>query len=129
MPTGEKENSKKNLELGRFKPGVPSNPLGKKPGTRNRATIARQVLGMLAKYPDKVFDQLAAMYPELSRDMTMEEMILVVQSHKAISKADTQAAKLVLESAYGLPKQEIDVVSDGKSLALPPINFTKKEPA
>lgn len=82
---------------------------GKKPGTLNRSTIPKQILAMRGLYPDKVFQILKETYPELEKDMTVEQMLYITQLDKAIKEKDTGAANFIISSAHGQPKQEIDL--------------------
>lgn len=45
----------------------------------------------------------------------------------AVSKKQPWAVKLYFEYMYGKPKQSTDITSNGDSIAIPTINFTKGE--
>ena len=96
-----------------FQPGKSGNPSGKLPGTKNRSTIARKVLEMRALFADEMFDKLQQQYPEITKQMTVEEIGTVVQAHKMISEGDTNAYKALHDSAYGAPKQETETTING----------------
>jgi hypothetical protein len=100
----------KNIANHKMKPGQTLNPHGRPLGSRNRSTVARQILSIIAKYPDEVFADLLKLYPELQKEMTIEEMMTVVQADKAIRKQDTNAYKALMDSAHGAPKQEFEMV-------------------
>ncbi|WP_421827092.1 hypothetical protein [Larkinella sp.] len=93
------------------KPGEVRNPNGKPKGTRNRSTIARRVLGLLVKdgLPDVTINALRSMYGDKVDEMTLEEAVTLVQVGDAIAgKRRAIAYKVVLDSAYGLPKQQLE---------------------
>lgn len=94
------------------KPGEVRNPNGKPKGKRNRATIAKELLTIMAKegLPETTLAVLRKLYGNTVDDWTMERVITLVQIGDAISgKRRTAAYKAVMDSAYGLPKQEIDL--------------------
>lgn len=82
---------------------------GIKKGSHHRSTIPKQILAMKGLYPDKVFEVLKQTYPELEKDMTVEQMLYITQLDKAIKEKDTQAANFIITSAHGQAKQEIDL--------------------
>lgn len=95
-------------KIGRhWKPGESGNPEGKPKGTFNRSTIAKRVLQMNCELPEEAYQKIKAIYPDIEKRMSAEEMATIVQITNAISKGDTQAYKAVMDSAYGAPTQEI----------------------
>lgn len=104
-----------------FEPGKSGNPTGKKKGVLNRNTIARRVLAMIASLPEDKFDELKQIAPKMPKKMTMEEVMTLVQVKKAID-GDNQSYKLLMDSGYGAPKQEIDMTSEGERIN-PTINI------
>lgn len=84
---------------------------GNQAGTRHRSTIPRQILAMKGLYPDKMFDILKQTYPELEKDMTVEQMLYITQLDKAIKEKDTAAANFIVTSAHGQAKQELEIDS------------------
>lgn len=91
------------------------NKEGRKKGVLNRNTIARRVLAMIATLPeDKVLD-LKKIAPKMPKKMTMEEVMTLVQVKKAID-GDNQSYKMLMDSGYGAPKQEIDMTSEGERI-------------
>lgn len=99
-----------------FEAGTSGNPNGRPEGARSRSTIPKQLLAMRGLYPDKVFEVLKQTYPELEKDMTIEQMLYVTQLDKAIKEKDTQAANFIITSAHGQAKQEIEM--DNKTTIL-----------
>lgn len=87
---------------------------GRPKGSVSRSTIARKVLGMIGNVPEDVYNQLKLLYPSMERKMTFEEIMTLVQAKKAIIDGDNQSYKLVLDSAFGAPKQEMDMVGEIK---------------
>lgn len=100
--------------------GETNNPKGKPKGTKNRSTIARQILEMAAILPQESYMFLSELVPGLSEKFTIEETMTLIQVAKAITDKDTQAYKALLDSAYGAPKQEIEHSGDEEN----PIKFT-----
>jgi hypothetical protein len=96
-----------------FKPGQSGNPKGKPKGVKNRSTTAKIILDMIAKYPDNIFDKLKDQYPGLEKEMSIEEMMTIIQADKAIRKQDTQAYNAVMDSRYGKANQPIDAAING----------------
>ena len=64
----------------------------------------------------------------LQEASTKEDVISVIQMilNKAVRDEDIPAAKLYLEYYLGKPKDSLDVTTNGKSITLPTINFTKR---
>lgn len=99
-------------ELGKeyqFKPGQSGNPKGYPKGVKNRSTIARKILEMKGLLPDKVIDKLKTVFPEIESQMTVEEIMTIVQAGKAIEKGDYYAYSALMDSGYGKPQQTLDV--------------------
>lgn len=91
----------------RFKKGQSGNPKGKIAGTKNRATIARKVLEMRGALPEEAMKKLKNLFPDIKNDMTIEELMTIKMVGEAITKGDTQAYKVVMDSGYGSPSQAI----------------------
>lgn len=90
------------------KKGEVRNPNGRPKGSKNRATIARQILGMSATMPKEVFDRIKKIYPSVADTMTVEEVATLTLITRAIMNGDHRAYKAVMDSAYGQPKQVIE---------------------
>ena len=87
---------------------------GRPKGAKNRSTIARAIMAMNAKLPNEAVEKLKEIYPEITNDITIEEAMAIMQVAKAIIGQNTGAYKALMDSAYGLPKQEIDqTITDG----------------
>lgn len=83
------------------KTGEVRNPNGRPKGSKNRSTIARQILSMKTTLPEKAHAQLLAIFPQMKQKLTVEEVITLIQAAKAIGQKDTVAYKALLDSAYG----------------------------
>jgi hypothetical protein len=81
---------------------------GRPKGSKNRSTIARAIMDMNIKIPEKILSQLKEIYPDMANNLTIEEAMAYIQATKAIQDKDTAAYKALMDSGYGLPKQEID---------------------
>lgn len=96
-----------------FPPGVSGNPAGGKPGVKNRSTISRKVLDMVGILPEAIYESLKKISPSIEKSMSLEEIIDIVQAHKAIAGKDTQAAKYLKDNIYGAPKGEtLDITTN-----------------
>jgi hypothetical protein len=104
-----------NIKNYKMKPGETLNPNGRPKGVKNRSTIVRQILEMKGVIPAEAFDKLKGIFPELKNDITVEEIMTIQQVNKAIKKADTNAYSKLMDSAYGLPKQEIQATNNNIS--------------
>lgn len=91
------------------------NRAGRPKGSQNRNTIARKVLAYKAIIPDKLYDKLKEYFPDLDKATTAEELMSLAVAYRAIKKSE-QGYKNVMDSAYGAPKQEIDMTSDGERI-------------
>jgi hypothetical protein len=111
-----------------YEKGQSGNLNGRPVGTKNRSTIAKKVLEMTAIYPDKVFEQLQKQYPEITKSMTIEEMGTIIQADKMIRQKDTVAYRAILDSAYGAPKQEVDMDFKGELVIPAPVIYNTAPP-
>lgn len=64
---------------------------------------------MTAKLPNKTLESLLQVFPELEKNMSVEEIMTLMQAAKAIVDKDTNAYKTLMDSVYGAPKQEIEM--------------------
>ena len=97
-----------------FEPGKSGNPNGRPEGAKTRATVAKKVLEMEWMIPEKIFQKLKELFPGIEQKMTVEDIIYITQAHKAIKRGDHQAAKFIIDSRYGAPKQEMEMVGEIK---------------
>lgn len=82
-----------------FKPGESGNPAGLKPGIKNRSTIARKWLELEIKEKNPITG--------IEEQLSLEDLITLAQI-KAAKKEDSQAYKVLMDSRYGAPKQDIE---------------------
>jgi hypothetical protein len=93
------------------KPGEIRNPKGKPKGTRNRSTIAKELLTLMAKdgLPEQTIAALRKMYGDKVDEWALEKVMTLIQIGDAISgKRRASSYKVIMDSAYGLPKQAIE---------------------
>ncbi len=90
-----------------FQPGQSGNPTGRKPGSKNRSTVARQVLDLAVNLPPHKLARLQQMLPGLTADIDVELAMTLALAVRAI-KGNINAYKALMYSAYGSPKQTID---------------------
>lgn len=122
----------------KFKEGQSGNPSGRPKGSRNRSTVAREMLDLIIKDVDPLtvigkgdVAEIAAALG-LSEEETQliesnaEEFITLAMIAQA-KAGDVAAYKALMDSAYGTPKQTLEQID---SRAEPPeIVFTKpKDP-
>lgn len=88
------------------KKGEIRNPWGKGKGTLNRATVVKMVLSMEAELPEKVLQELRKLYPtEFNKKKYNSEFIAtVILVRKMILTGDPKIYKVLMDSAYGMPK-------------------------
>lgn len=96
-----------------IKKGQVLNPNGRPKGSRNRSTIAREILSMKGALPEDVFKRLKAIFPEINNKMSIEEIMSVKMTQQAITKGDVTAYKAIMDSAYGSPNQSISGPNEG----------------
>jgi hypothetical protein len=84
---------------------------GRPVGSKNRSTIMRKVLDMQGTLPDEMFEALKEIFPGIEKKMTFEEMASIAQAANAV-KGDTAAYKAMMDSAYGAPKQDLEISSE-----------------
>ena len=88
----------KDIKEYEFKKGQSGNPSGRPRGAKNRSTIARKWLEAVEKYKNPITGQM--------EDMTQEDIITLAQIVKA-RKQNSMSYKVLLDSAYGSPDQNI----------------------
>ncbi|NCB85388.1 MAG: hypothetical protein EOM44_12985 [Bacteroidia bacterium] len=88
-----------NIKPHNFKPGQSGNLSGRPRGIKNKKTIIREILSMSAILPEKQIEALQKLYPSVKNNMSIAEIMTIVQAHKAITKADTFAFKAIMDYA------------------------------
>lgn len=86
--------------------------IGRPLGAKNRSTIARKILEMKASIAEERLDVLKTMYPDMTNDVTVEDVATIMIASNAMT-GDVNSYKALMDSAYGAPKQEFEV--DDKS--------------
>jgi len=107
-----------NENLKPFKSGDDSrrNLCGRPKGVKNRSTIVQAIMDANITMPEKVFKKLKEIYPDMANNLTIEEAMAYIQVTKAIQGKDTAAYKVLMDSAYGMPKQSTDITSKGQKI-------------
>ena len=90
-----------------WKKGESGNPNGRPKGSRNRSTIARKWLNVKTKAINPLSQE--------EEDMNQEDMITLALIKKA-RQGDVAASKAILDSAYGQPKEQLDISADAPSI-------------
>lgn len=65
-------------------------------------------MAMTARLPPQQLVKLKEIFPELTADLTVEEVMTLAMAARAISKNDYNAYKVLMDSGYGAPKQTIE---------------------
>ena len=97
----EKQRAARKKNLKPFQPGQSGNPAGRKKGSLNKATVLRKLLDSDIKIPDGIYNELKNYYPHIQQNANIEDVMDLIQIHKAITKGDTRAWQLIKESVYG----------------------------
>lgn len=82
--------------------------IGRPMGAKNRSTIARKILEMRAVIPAERLDKLHEIYPDMTNDITVEDVATIMVSAGAMD-GDVNSYKAIMDSAYGAPKQDIEM--------------------
>jgi hypothetical protein len=90
---------------------------------RRGQELVRLILSLPFKGGDGLLKAKIAEYFGIDEnDISIEEMILLKQAEKAIKTGNTRSAELLLDRAYGKPRQESDInYNDNKPII---IDFT-----
>jgi len=98
--------------------GEVRNPNGRPKGSKNRSTVARELLDLVTK-ASNILDP-----NDPNQEFTQEELMVAKMIQNA-KEGDVQAFKAVLDSAYGTPKQTVETTV--KDVTPPKITFIDKE--
>lgn len=82
-----------------FKPGESGNPAGRPVGSKNRSTTARKWLAVLEKIENPITKK--------EEELSQEDIVTLVLISKARG-GNVNAYKQLMDSAHGLPNQQID---------------------
>lgn len=83
-----------------FQPGTSGNPNGKIAGTKNRSTIAKKWLEVEIKAKNPLTG--------LEEMLSQEDLITLAQI-KAALQSESTAYKVLMDSRYGSPKQDLEI--------------------
>ena len=111
--------SKEDIKSNQFQKGQSGNPKGRPKGTRNRSTVAKEILNLMTEGTNPVTRE--------QQQMSQEHIVYFALLKKA-RNGDVAASKAILDSAYGQPKETVDVNSDAPSVDFRTLfNFKKNE--
>ena len=101
--------AKEDIEKHRFKKGQSGNPKGRPKNARNRSTIAKEILNLVSKGVNPLTRE--------EEEMSQEHWLYLSMLNKS-RKGDVAASKLILDSAYGQAKEQIDLNADVPKMSL-----------
>ena len=107
-----------NMNLKQFKKGISGNPNGRPKGTKNRATIVREIFDSISVLDSFKLTELESRFPHVKNDMSIEYLMTLVQVNKAIFKEDTKAYKVLMDTMYGTPIRQLDLDIRNKELEI-----------
>jgi len=124
-----KQKGEHNVHGGKLIPvekGRSGNPNGRPKGSRNKAKLASEVIeyyfhSVFKKHPK--YDELIEVFPNIAQNATCEEVIYLIQMHKAIFKEDTNAAMFIINRARGTKPE--GAKDESNALELPSETVTK----
>ena len=82
-----------------YKPGQSGNPNGRPKGSRNRSTIARELLELTQKLKNPITGENETM---------SQEYLMTLALIKKAREGDVAAYKALMDSGYGAPVQQIE---------------------
>ena len=107
-----------NSNLKPFEKGISGNPNGRPKGTRNRATIVREIFDSISVLDSFKLTEIEKWFPHVKCDMSIEYLMTLVQVNKAIFKEDTKAYKVLMDTMYGTPIRQLDLDIRNKELEI-----------
>jgi hypothetical protein len=124
-----KERGEHNVHGGKLIPiekGKTGNPNGRPKGARSKAKLASEVIeyyfhSVFKKHPK--YEELIEVFPNIANNATCEEVIYLIQMHKAIFKEDTNAAMFIINRARGTKPE--GAKDESNALELPSETVTK----
>ena len=105
-----------------FKEGYDSRRHIKQKGDISRQKIAKQVLNTLAEPPEKTIQHMERLFPNFFKKNKKQKVELLMTMRIALEafvSGDVRAYEALMLSAYGKPKESIDLTSGGQSLIRP----------
>lgn len=89
------------IEPFKFQPGQSGNPNGRPKGSRNRSTIAKEVLDAATTIPDEIFEEIKKRFPGIEKKLSVEHVMTIVMTQKVINEKDVQAYRALIDAAHG----------------------------
>ena len=86
-----------------FKPGQSGNPKGRPKGSLNRSTIAKKWLEVMQDSKNPISGEV--------EKLSQADLMTLALIHKA-RKGDVSAYKQLMDSAFGLPQQNVNVTEE-----------------
>ncbi len=86
-----------------FKPGQSGNPNGRPKGSLNRSTIAKKWLEVMQDSKNPISGEV--------EKLSQADLMTLALIHKA-RKGDVSAYKQLMDSAFGLPQQNVNVTEE-----------------
>lgn len=86
-----------------FKPGQSGNPKGRPKGSLNRSTIAKKWLEVMQDSKNPISGEI--------EKLSQADLMTLALIHKA-RKGDVSAYKQLMDSAFGLPQQNVNVTEE-----------------
>ena len=96
---------KKEDNLRKWPKGVSGNPKGRKPGSKNRSTIVKDILAKKIKVSDDQVDDLKDYFEEIPNQISVEELMTLSMIRKVIIDGSVSAYVALMDSAYGKFKE------------------------
>lgn len=91
-----------------FQKGKSGNPEGRKPGTKNRATLFKKWMEIKTKGKNPVSG--------IEEEMSVEDKMVLKIISKVLIDGDVSAFKEAMDSVYGKHRDYMDLTSDGDKL-------------
>jgi hypothetical protein len=101
---------------------------GRKPGIKNRSTLAREALSLPASLISKNSDLITLQDPDtgIEYHIPTEYAISLRLARKALEDGDVAAYNALMDSAYGKPKQSLEV-QENNATPIDYSNFNETE--
>ena len=98
---------------------------GRPKGSSNRSTLVRVLLDMPSEFPERNYEQLKKLFPDIEKRMTVEEVGSIMQLARMVGKGDTNAYKALMDSTYGKPKRSIVLTEDSSGSIPNELDYSK----
>lgn len=91
-----------------FPKGGVGNPDGRQKGSKNRSTIAKQILGLAKALTPNEINQIQSKYGFSVEELQIETLIMMKQADRATELGDTKSAEFLMNQAYPPHKQTVE---------------------